>query len=210
LSASCRGVPGRRRLAALVVAALVVATTASGALGRDRDEDNPHEKMSRAKSKAICLDCHTRLPKPDEHAADYLLVDAPSETCLVCHGEYQHPGAAEHAGKPAAPLPADENGKIACFTCHDPHPEGVLPGRTVYRAEAGPFTRALMAARELPEGVERVETQFGALLRFPPADGGGCSECHAAAGGRKDEAGAEPSWRRRLTWSEFIRVLPRY
>jgi hypothetical protein len=169
----------------------------------DDDEDNPHDKMTRSKS--ACIDCHTKLPKTGEHAPDYFLVDTPSEHCLGCHDENEHVGVPEHIGKDAAPLPGDENGKIACFTCHDPHPGGVLEGRKVYEAEINEQTKALMTARDLPGAVERRESKqmFGALLRFPIASGEGCRDCHAAT---EDPA----FWKKRLLRSTLIRVLPRY
>jgi hypothetical protein len=165
------------------------------------DEDNPHLKMTRSKS--ACLDCHTKVPPPGEHAADYFLIDPPSETCLGCHSETEHPGVAEHVGKDAPKaLPGDENGKIACMTCHDPHPAGVLPGRVVYKSAASPTTRAFVAARSFPSSVELREPseELGALLRAPMAESG-CVVCHDAVRDRP--------WRERTTWSEAIRVLPR-
>ena len=189
-------------LAVLAISAvLLLGTGLARGAGKDADEDNPHAKMTR--SKGVCIDCHTRVPKPDEHAADYFLVDAPSENCLGCHSETEHPGVPEHVGKDAPKaLPADEHGKIACFTCHDPHPQGVLPGRTVYKSAVTPTTRAFVAARSWPPSVERREPseEFGALLRAPMAESG-CVVCHQDVQDRP--------WRERTTWSEAIRVLPR-
>jgi hypothetical protein len=187
----------RSRVAVLLAAALLQLVVAARARAAD-DEDNPHEEMTRSKS--ACIDCHTRLPKPGEHAPDYFLVDAPSETCLGCHGEYEHAGVSEHAGKDAAPLPGDEHGKIACFTCHDPHPGGTLEGRTVHKSMVSEPTRAFIAGRTLPASVERREPSeaFGALLRSPFGDQG-CPVCHDPS-----------SWKERASWSERVRVLPRY
>ncbi len=188
----------------LLYVVLLLGLVSGGARGAESDdEDNPHENMTR--SKTACLDCHTKLPKPDEHAADYFLVDPPSETCLGCHDEHEHVGGREHVGKDAQPLPGDENGKIACFTCHDPHPEGVLGGRRLYKAEINEQTKALIAARDLPESAKPLESKmkFGALLRFPVTSGGGCPDCHAS----QEKTG---SWRERLLRSNPIRVLPRY
>jgi hypothetical protein len=185
----------------LLAAAMLRVVVAPGAYAAD-DEDNPHEEMTRSKS--VCIDCHTRLPKAGEHAPDYFLVDAPSESCLGCHGEREHAGVSEHAGKDAAPLPGDEDGKIACFTCHDPHPAGTLEGRTVYKSTVSAATRAFIAARTLPASVERREPSetFGGLLRAPFGDEG-CAVCHGSWN--------EPSsWRERASWSERVRVLPRY
>ena len=184
------------RSSALLAVVLALAVGVASAAERD-DEDNPHEKM--VKHKAVCLDCHTKVPKPDEHAPNYFLVDAPSDTCLGCHGETEHPGVREHAGKEARPLPGDEKGQIACFTCHDPHPEGVIPGRKVYSSDVGERTRALTALRALPKLAEPRATlpMRGALLRI---DGKGCLACHAAVG---EDA---RSWRERLLWDKFLRV----
>lgn len=185
---------------ALVVVVLSLLTTGAARGGDDQDEDNPHEKMLRSKS--VCIDCHTRVPKADEHAADFFLVDAPSENCLGCHSETEHAGVKEHVGKDPGTLPADENGKIACFTCHDPHPEGVLPGRTVYKSTVSANTRAFLAARTWPPSVEQRSPSeaFGALLRTPMVEEG-CPVCHASL--------KESSWKERTLWSERIRVLPR-
>lgn len=188
------------RGSALVVAATLAMVVVAPGLARG-DEDNPHEKMTR--STGACLDCHTKIPKPGEHADDWFLVDAPSETCLGCHSETEHPGVAEHVGKDAPKaLPADENGKIACFTCHDPHPQGVLPGRTVHKSAASPTTRALLAARSWAPPLERRDPSdaFGGLLRAPMG-GNDCVVCHGSVEDRP--------WRERTTWTEAIRVLPR-
>ncbi len=187
----------------LLLSALLLGLAPVAVRGAEPDEDDPHAKMVR--SRAVCIDCHTRVPKDGEHAPDYFLVDTPSESCLGCHGQYEHAGVREHAGQDAAPLPGDEHGKIACFTCHDPHPAGVIPGRRVHESDVAPRTRSLMAARELPPSVERREPKaaFGGLLRFSTTNDEGCAICHAS---RDDTA----SWRARLTWGELIRVLPHY
>jgi hypothetical protein len=188
----------RNNAAAVVATTLMLGVSSGLALA---DEDNPHLKMIR--SKGACIDCHTKVPQPGEHADDYFLVDAPSETCLGCHSETEHPGVAEHVGKDAPKaLPGDENGKIACMTCHDPHPAGVLPGRTVYKSAVSPTTRAFVAARSFPPSVTLREPsdELGALLRAPMAESG-CVVCHGTVPDRP--------WRERTTWSEAIRVLPR-
>jgi hypothetical protein len=187
----------------MLLVLLTAAGVARGA-GEEADDDNPHAKMPR--SQGVCIDCHTRVPKPEEHAADYFLVDPPSETCLGCHSESEHAGVLEHVGKDlskdAGALPGDENGKIGCITCHDPHPQGVLPGRTVYKSAVNGDTRAFIAARSWPSSVERQDPSdvLGGLLRAPFAEQS-CSMCHSFV--------RERSWRERTTWSEAIRVLPR-
>ena len=186
-----------RRLALIAAAAMValLAIIATPARGAD-DDDNPHAKMR--KDQSVCIDCHTKLVKPGEHAPDYFLTEPPSELCLGCHDEHEHAGVAEHAGKDVkAPWLGDENGKIACFTCHDPHPEGVLAGRRVYRDDALPLRTGAESATASTE-----ETTFGALLRFSVTGGEGCLPCHDVRGDGK-------TWRERTTWHEFRPVLPR-
>jgi hypothetical protein len=189
------------RVLLVLVAALLLAVGSGGVRAADdeKDEDNPHEKMVR--SKAACLECHSKVPNVGDHAADYFLVDTPSEHCLGCHDENEHVGVQLHLGKEAAPLPADEKGKIACFTCHDPHPQGVLAGRTVHRAGLNEATQRFLAARTLPAGVtlRKSEDELGALLRYSMADGEGCRQCHVAK---------EESWRSNLLPSHFMRVWP--
>jgi hypothetical protein len=185
-----------------VVLAIVVALWVAVASAAERDdEDTPHAKM--VKDKAVCLDCHTKVPKPDEHAPNYFLVNAPSDTCLGCHSETEHPGVREHLGRDARPLPGDEKGAIACFTCHDPHPEGVIPGRKVYSTDVGERTRALASMREPSKLVEPRATlpMRGVRLRFPAAHGEGCLACHD--GIRHDSR----SWRERLLRDKFLSDL---
>jgi hypothetical protein len=185
----------------VVFTVALLAVTAGHARGAD--EDNPHEKMVR--SKGACIDCHTRVPKPEEHAADFFLVDTPSEHCLGCHSESEHAGTLEHDGKDlpkGVALPVDEHGKIACFTCHDPHPAGVLPGRTVHKTAVNAETRAFIDTRTWAPPFERRDPSeaFGALLRVPMG-AGNCDVCHTSV--------EDKPWRERTTWSEAIRVLPR-
>lgn len=119
----------------LILTAFLVLSLPTLVLPQDNEEEeeNPHEEM--IDDEFVCLDCHTDIPKEGETSSTYFLVDAPSENCLGCHDETTHPGSNAHLGEEAEPLPADENGEIACFTCHDPHPQGVIEGRTVHDAE---------------------------------------------------------------------------
>jgi len=180
-----------------VVLAALLALSPAVALAAD-DDVSPHGRM--IKDKSVCTDCHTRVVKPGEHAPDYFLDGAPSARCLGCHPEHAHVGVLEHVGKDAQPpWPGDENAKIACFTCHDPHPEGVIEGRRVYRSNA----RALTAARAPRGGAEDIEeeSKFGALLRFSVANGEGCLSCH-------DVRNDGTTWRDKALSDEFRSVLP--
>ena len=146
----------------------------------EEEEENPHTGM--VDDEFVCLDCHTEVPKEGMKSPTYFLVDAPSENCLGCHDETTHPGSKEHEGMDAKPLPGDENGKIACFTCHDPHPDGVIKGRKVYGAELSQrsmdFLR-IIAAPELREelGMEiELDPAKEVYLREPMNKV--CSTCH--------------------------------
>ncbi|MEM4658553.1 MAG: hypothetical protein QXX77_09065 [Candidatus Methanosuratincola sp.] len=171
---------------------------------KKEEEENPHEEM--IKDKAVCLDCHTKVPKPGETAPDYFLVDLPSENCLACHSEFEHSGIQEHSGKDAKPLPGDENGKIACFTCHDPHPQGVIEGRSVYASELSDRTRAFIDKIVVPGVEKRVKLKVSpieekeALLRLPSAGGEICLKCHENLQDAKQ-------WREKALWEKFIGIF---
>lgn len=129
---------------------------------KKEEEENPHTAM--VEDEFVCLDCHTEVPKEGMKSPTYFLVDAPSENCLGCHDETMHPGSKEHEGKEAKPLPGDENGKIACFTCHDPHPDGVIKGRKVYGAELDQRSMDFMRIIVGPE----LGKELGTSIEFNP------------------------------------------
>lgn len=85
----------------------------------------------------------------------------------------------------------------------DPHPAGVIEGRSVSASAVNGATRAFVASRELAAKVERREPSeaFGGLLRSPPVDDG-CPVRHASA--------KDGSWKERALWGEHVRFLPRY
>lgn len=147
------------------------------------EEDNPHEEM--VDDQFVCLECHTDVPKEGMTSPDYFLLDPPSEHCLGCHDETEHSGGYKHLGKDADEgWLADENGKMACFTCHDPHPEGVIKGRKVFDAEASPRSIDFMKLVVLPYLEEETgeELELGhekeVLLRLPTTEGELCIKCH--------------------------------
>lgn len=182
----------------LMLIALPQAPLAQG--DDEEEEDNPHVEM--IDDEFICLDCHTKVPKAQESAADYFLFDTPSENCLGCHDEMEHAGVKEHEGMDSEPLPGDENGKIACFSCHDPHPGGVIEGRKVYDAIAGERTREFVSTVVLPGVGERLgmevasDTKKEVYLRLPLADNELCIKCH--------EDIKETNWREKTLWNKFI------
>ncbi len=172
----------------------------------EEEEENIHVEM--LEDQFLCLDCHTRLPKEGETSPDYFLVDFPSENCLGCHSDVEHSGVREHHQKEANPLPGDENGKIACFTCHDPHPQGVIGGRVVYDDGMGSRNRGFIGVIHKPDAENRVEKNLKMgekrkiFLRIPNAGGRICAECHQPV---EEEA----NWRRNILGTKYLR-FPSY
>ncbi len=167
----------------------------------EEEEDNPHTEM--VDDQFVCLDCHTDLPKEGETSPTYFLFDDPSENCLGCHEETEHPGTKEHEGQKAEPLPGDEKGEIACFTCHDPHPQGVIKGRTVYNTDIAESNRKFIRLVVTPGLKERlgrevkIETEIEVYLR-EPADKI-CISCH--------ETTKKTNWRKYTLWDKFSDIF---
>jgi len=107
---------------------------------------NPHEQVEKNGDIVVekCLYCH--LEKPDETRAtfeDIKLIGDLDVLCQRCHGALdRHPANANHLLKPPAKtlatmkeieqqfniiLPLDNEQKITCVTCHNPHERGVIP-----------------------------------------------------------------------------------
>jgi len=108
---------------------------------------DPHHQINDKGEIVIqnCLICHSE--KPDEkHATfkDVKFIGDIEMMCRRCHNVAgNHSGNADHMGiKPSANgfrrieamekkfnarLPLDENGKMTCITCHNPHEKGVIP-----------------------------------------------------------------------------------
>lgn len=167
----------------------------------EEEEENPHTEM--VDDQFVCLDCHTDVPKEGETSPTYFLLDDPSENCLGCHDEVQHAGVKEHGGKKAEPLPGDENGEVACFTCHDPHPQGVIKGRTVYEAELTETSRNFIRLVVTPDLSERLGRDVTIVhdkevyLR-EPADRI-CISCH--------DTSKKTNWRKYTLWQKFSNLF---
>jgi len=178
---------------------LLLILLPAGLSAQEDEEENPHKEM--LEDQTVCLDCHTKVPKEDETSPDYFLVDLPSENCLGCHEEMEHAGVKEHEGKEAKPFPGDENGKIACFTCHDPHPEGAIKGRVVYDADINERSRRFIELVVVPYVEEevgnevKVEENKEVYLRLPIANNELCAKCH--------ETFKDTDWRRYVIWDKF-------
>ena len=111
------------------------------------EQPDPHQQLNSSGEVIVetCLFCH--LEKPDEkHATfkDVILIGDIELLCRRCHHiAGNHSGNADHMGiRPSADglkrikaiekkynvrLPLDENGKMTCITCHNPHAKGVIP-----------------------------------------------------------------------------------
>ena len=107
---------------------------------------NPHKQLDES-GKIIsekCLFCHIK--KPDETHANFnsiKLIGGLEMLCQGCHNvSDKHPAGKPHMVKPpliyqvrmrkiesdyGIILPLDENGKLTCITCHNPHDAGVIP-----------------------------------------------------------------------------------
>lgn len=134
---------------------------------------NPHHQIDDNGELIIknCLICHEE--KPDEHHAtfkDIRLITDIEQLCRRCHQvSGKHSGNADHMGIKPSPegqkridameerynvrLALDENGRMTCITCHNPHQEGVIP--------------------EPRPGAKGADTQY--RHRLP---GNLCKECH--------------------------------
>lgn len=147
-------------------------------------QESPHSAMeANPKDEDNCLVCHSKVPKEGENNPNHLLNSQPSQVCLTCHSETQHVGSKKHlnyTNPKESNLPGDENNKIACFTCHDPHPEGVIKGRVVYEAEPGKREKDLIKELALSkkEAKLHLTKETKVLLRVPLEDNKLCRTCH--------------------------------
>jgi hypothetical protein len=149
-----------------------------------RAQESPHAAMEQnPKDENNCLFCHSELPKAGEKAPKYLLNFEPSETCIACHSASQHVGSKEHLEytvPQTSDLPGDENNKVACFSCHDPHPQGIIEGRTVYEVDRGKREEDFITQVVIPDrgGKIALPEKAKGLLRLPLEDNKLCVNCH--------------------------------
>ncbi len=107
---------------------------------------DPHEQLDQNGEVILekCLYCHNEKPdEKNETYKDVKLIGDLAVLCQRCHaiGE-KHSGDVNHLRKPSEKalkrmekmrkrnqiiLPLDEEGKLTCITCHNPHEKGVLP-----------------------------------------------------------------------------------
>lgn len=102
----------------LLTLCLVSAATTAGAQDEEQAEEtvNPHNFVV----EAYCKYCHTERPPELSHD--------PVTTCTKCHmaNVGNHPVANHPVGETAeihvpASLPLTGDGRMVCYTCHDPH-----------------------------------------------------------------------------------------
>ena len=173
---------GKRKLLVTLIA-LVTFFLISYSISRS--QESPHSAMeANPKDEGNCLVCHSEVPKEGEKSPNYLLNSEPSQVCLVCHSETEHVGSNIHlnyVNPKESNLPGAENNKIACFTCHDPHPQGIIKGRVVYEAHLGGYERDFIEEVVLPKREEKevsLTEKTKVLLRLPLEDNKLCSACH--------------------------------
>ena len=117
---------------------------------------DPHSQLN-AWGKIIvekCLYCHTE--KPDETRAHYQDVQFIGDLEVICQRCHvirgNHAGNVNHMVKPSPKmltrmqtmeqefgiiLPLDENGRLTCITCHNPHDKGVIQAESPAAKGAG-------------------------------------------------------------------------
>lgn len=117
---------------------------------------NPHLQIGEAGQPMHdkCIYCHTDVP--DETHTTYRevkLIGTYSELCKGCHYQTaQQPLHVRHLRKPTRDvvermahmqaefkmvLPLDQDGKVTCVTCHNPHEQGLIPDQRAGAVGAG-------------------------------------------------------------------------
>lgn len=173
---------GKRKL---LVTSIALVTFLLISYSISRSQESPHSAMeANPKDEGNCLVCHSEVPKEEEKKPNYLLNTEPSQVCLVCHSETEHVGSNIHldyVNPKESNLPGAENNKIACFTCHDPHPQGIIKGRVVYEAHLGRYEKDFIKEVVLPKKEAKevsLTEKTKVLLRLPLEDNRLCRACH--------------------------------
>lgn len=160
-------------------------------------KDPHHPNQARNIDSPTCAACHTRTPADGAIPTQANLRYALQETCTTCHQGAVHTGLDAHLGKVVPPeraskLPASitltEDGRVACWTCHEVH-----DGSDATQRPVSPFIAGLRArnadedwsghvtpAIEWPG--ESTKPEHPPLLALPVADGSLCRACHGNGG----------------------------
>jgi len=179
---------------------------------------NPHEHQIKD-GKIVddrCIFCHSKVPDPKAKIipGEYQLRRKLSLLCIGCHLLTPHSGAFEHLEKPKDRVleamkesekkygiifPLDEEGRMTCATCHNPHEKGVFaedkPAGTKYEEEKVPDEAekkwkrmSLLRAKELQYEMQNKKNGNGVKMdtalrpeknmRISARNGKLCMACH--------------------------------
>jgi hypothetical protein len=116
---------------------------------------SPHEQVNEDGEivSTTCTFCHRVIPEDPEggdfREEDLLYLRTPVELCFGCHDMGPHPAGRNHLvelradmperlreyeEKHKVRLPLDQEGRVVCSTCHNPHAKGVLRGQAALGA----------------------------------------------------------------------------
>ena len=130
---------------------------------------DPHNQVSESGeiNNDKCLYCHSEMPDAKNQSySDIKLIGKLEVLCFRCHFKQSkfHPINANHLRVPSETvlanmeeseeklgiiLPLDNEGKITCPTCHNPHEKGVLPSEKPSAQGASEKYRLRLAAQHL-------------------------------------------------------------
>jgi hypothetical protein len=130
---------------------------------------DPHNQISESGeiNDNKCLYCHAEMPDAKVQSySDVKLIGKLEVLCFRCHHKQSkfHPINANHLRVPSEAvlanmeetenklgviLPLDNEGKISCPTCHNPHERGVLPSEKASAQGASEKYRLRLAAKNL-------------------------------------------------------------
>ncbi|MHB8764645.1 MAG: hypothetical protein ACYDA8_09985 [Deferrisomatales bacterium] len=115
---------------------------------------NPHRQVNdqgRVMT-SVCVFCHRVVPEApdgsDFRPKDLAYFYSPVELCLSCHEPTPHPNVnhlvemspamaqklRNYEARHRVRLPLDDQGRVVCTTCHNPHDKGVLRGQAALGA----------------------------------------------------------------------------
>ncbi len=125
---------------------------------------NPHEQIDTVGQvmQSKCLYCHTNVPDASHTTyREVKLIGSFGELCKGCHYlTAKQPLHVRHLRKPTLEvvqrmkemqvqykivLPLDQDGKVTCVTCHNPHQKGLIPDQRAGATGAGAAHRHRLA-----------------------------------------------------------------